>query len=285
MLLSLLSSLALLRATVALCTYGTTEENPGWSCREILLKDPDCFDQSGLFWVSCAGSPQQVYCEMSRLRGGWTRVAQANFTNGSACPGAWESYLGSNGVDYCAVPASMTGQRKVSWYIQPPCRYSEVNGYVLADQQGNCDAFLYAASKIHNAYVDGVSITYGGNDGPGGQTHLFTYAVGREEQARQESCECHGSTSQSPPQYVGLNFMCDSGMEPFTAQASRIGYRVLFTGEGCGPDSSCCHRAGAPWFYRRLPMTTGRQLEVRIMQTNGHGDEVVLVRELELYVR
>ncbi len=209
-------------------------------------------------------------------------MAQQNFTNGSVCPGDWEAYQASNGLDYCTVPADMVGARGVSWFIQPPCRYSEVNGFVLADQQGNCDAFIGGSTY---AYVDGVSITYGGSDGQGGRMHLFTYAVGREEQARQESCECHGSTSQNPPHFVGLNFMCDSGMKPFTAQASRIGDRVLWTGEGCDAGSSCCHRAGAPWFYRKLPMTVGRQLEVRVMQTNNFNDEIVLVREVELYVR
>ncbi len=276
----------LLPSARALCTYGTTEGNPGQSCREILVKNPDCFGQSGLYWVQCGWSPpQQLFCEMSRLRGGWIRVAKANFTNGTACPGYWAAYAASNGLDYCAVPADLTGQQKASWYIDPPCSYSEVNGYVLGDQQGNCDGFVGGAYLIYKPYVDGVSFTYGGSDGPGLRSHLFTYAVGREEQARQESCECHGSTAQHPPHYVGVNFMCDSGMKPFTAQASRIGYRVLWTGEGCGAASSCCHRAGAPWFYRKLARTVNRQLEIRIMQTSGHSDEKVLVRELELYIR
>ena len=212
------------------------------------------------------------------------RLAQYNFTSGSSCPGGWESFVGSNGVNYCTVP-DMGTPRRASWIIPKSCSYSEVNGYLLADQQGNCDAFLGGDATIDDAFVDGVSITYGGSDGPGPRMHLFTYAIGREELPRQESCQCHGSTSQEPPEFVGWDFMCDSGMRQYTVEATRIGDRVVWTGSGCGEGSSCCHRAGAPWFYRSLTWAVKRQLELTIMQTDSRLDEMVLIREVEIYIR
>ena len=268
--------------TVALCIYGTTEDNPAKTCREILLKNPDCYGQTGFYWLNCGGeqqleTPVLNYCEMSRLGGGWMRIGRRNFTRGNPCPGDWVSYVGANGMEYCT---SADGDPQALWVIVPECPYSEVNGFILGDQKGNCEAFTNQGSSIDENYVDGVSFTYGIK-----KQHLFTYAVGREEKARLESCECHGSTYTDYPAFVGWDFLCDSGMKPYTAQASAIGQRGLWTGEGCDEKSSCCHTAGAPWFYRSLPETVQDRIQIRIMTDDAHADEMVLISEIILFVR
>ena len=206
------------------------------------------------------------------------RVARRNFTAGNPCPGEWISYVGANGRQYCT---STDGTPQAEWVITSPCPYSEVNGVLLGDQKGNCDAFTdQDSSSIKENYVDGVSITYGNP-----KQHIYTYAVGREEKARLESCECHGSTYTDYPIFVGWDFLCDSGMKPYTAQASAIGQRVLWTGEGCDERSSCCHAAGAPWFYKILPETVHDRIQIRIMTDDAHADEMVLISEIIMFVR
>lgn len=269
---------------VALCIYGTTESNPAKTCREILLKNPDCYGKTGWYWLTCGGEeqldpPVLHLCDMNRLGGGWMRIARRNFTDGNPCPGDWISYVGSNGLNYCTTP---DGVPQAQWRINPKCPYSEVNGYILGDQKGLCEAFTGASQEtsIKDNYVDGVSITYGNP-----KQHLYTYAVGREEKARLESCECHGSTYSDYPVFVGWDYLCDSGMKPYEAQASAIGKRVLWTGKGCDEQSSCCHTAGAPWFYRKLPLTANERIEIRIMSDDAHADEMVLLREIVMYIR
>ena len=258
------------------------QENPGKTCREILLKNPDCYGQSGNYWINCgnqADEPVEVYCEMERLRGGWQQLLRENFTDGAGCPGQWTSFDGYNGVRYCS---TTDGNYKAKFNVFSACPYSEVNGYVLVDQKGNCNAFTGQSKDLWEDYMDGVSITYGSNP----KKHLYTYAVGWEEKARLESCECHGSTYTDYATVVGLDYMCDSGMQPNTVgQNLLIGERVLFTGMGCRAESGCCHVAGAPWFYKSLPNTIHDRVELRILSNSPHEEEMVLVRAIELYAR
>lgn len=261
----------------ALCTYGTTAGNAGKTCREIILRDPDCYQQSGLYWVTCGtlSTPVQVYCEMGRLRGGWERLAKENFTGGASCPDEWVDHNEpSNGLHYCT-----TNTDSAKWAIQPVCPFSEVNGYVLADQKGFADAFHGQDSRAWDSHVDGVTIFYRH------KYHVFTYAVGMEEKARMESCECHGSAHERAADWLQWNFMCDSAQPPLNTDPTLVGQRVLWTGRDCGPESRCCHRAGAPWFYRSFPRPTSQDVRVVLKYDNGGSQGGVLVREVELYVR
>lgn len=231
------------------------QENPGETCREILFKNPDCYGQSGSYWLNCGNEtsePVEATCEMSRLRGGWEQLIRENFTNstnGSMCPEKWVDFEGYNGESYCS---TTDGKKRASLKLYATCPFSEVNGYVLVDQKGDCNAFKGQPRIIYGSYADGVSITYGSNP----KKHIYTYAVGWEEKARLESCQCHGSTYTDYVATVALDYMCDSGMPPNTVgQSLLLGERVLFTGTGCHAESGCCHVAGAPWFYRELPDT------------------------------
>ena len=50
-------------------------------------------------------------------------------------------------------------------------------------------------------------------------------------------------------------------------------------------NSGCCHLVGALWFYCSIPVEITLRLEVRILSDGGHTDEMILVKEVELYVK
>ena len=285
----LLTVLCLLRRTTAVCLYGTAEGNPAKTCREILMKNADCYQQSGTFWLDCGsgGPAKEVFCDMSRLGGGWVRLVEKDFTSGGGCPpGSGWTGVQIDGVDYCS---TVDGVGAAPWTLSAPCPFSEVAGYVLADQRGKSEGFYTSHREnptLDTNYVDGVSITYGNATSTSPRQHVFTYAAGREELPRVESCPCHGSPYSDLPYFVQWDFLCDSSYAPFTSSPTSVGYRTLWSGEGCGAGSGCCHDAGAPWFHKRLPDVVADQpIELRIMTDSTHADEMILVKQVALYVR
>lgn len=270
--------LAVVSSSMALCYYGTSETNPGRSCAEILSVSPGCYGHSAYYWIKCGNmaNPRHVYCDMERLQGGWIRLTAENFTAGTGCPCEWQNYTAANGLDYCTTDV---GRPNASWSIDNICPYAEINGYLLADQKGECDGFYGQEKNLNGNYVDGVSITIGNSTQ---RQHLFTYAVGREEKAINEACECHGSPYIAYPWFIEWDYLCDSGFRADTVSTSAIGTRILWTGQGC---TGCCHWAGAPWFYKELPQRVNERIEVRILTDDSHANEMVLVREFELYIR
>lgn len=214
------------------------------------------------------------------------RIAEENFISEQvSCPCQLLNYTttdDANATTYCTVPSSLA---QVSWYIDNICPYSEIRGYVLVDQKGHNDGFqMNDSCNVNDNYVDGVSITYNSSSQ---RQHLYTYIVGREQSALPQSCECHGA-SPNYPLFLLWDFMCDSGFDPNADNSSLLSVapRTLFTGKECAVDSSgCCQVIGAPWFYRSLPVEVNSSLEVRILSDGGHDDEMILLREVALYVR
>ena len=263
-----------------LCYYGTTNSNPGSSCRDILLVNPGCYSISGYYWIQCGNmsSAIQVYCEMTTLQGGWLRVASENFTDNSTCPCEWVNVT-VDGTRYCTVANT---DSQASWNIDHMCPFSEVRGYVLVDQRGKPDGFYGLSGGLNGSYVDGISFTFGKTS----RQHLFTYVVADEvTHDSNRACECQGSSFTNYPRFVLWDFMCDTGYFSSPYVTTSVAPRTLFTGEGCEEGSGCCHVAGAPWFYKGLSQTVSEDLEVRILADEDHSVEMILVRELELYVR
>lgn len=270
---------------MALCYHGTVMSDPAESCSAVLKKNRGCFAVSGYYWVQCGNmsTPVQVYCDMESLNGGWMRIANENFSNSSvSCPCNWTSTT-ENSMSYCTV---IDNEEQGLWTIDNICPFTEVRGQVSIDQKGSPDAFytsLGTIKDIDENYVDGVSVTYG--TGGTDRQHLFTYAVGVPyDNDTMRSCECQGSEYRDYPRFVQWDFMCDTGYtnsSDFTAVAPR----TLFSGEGCETGSGCCHVAGSPWFYKELPQSVSKTLDMRIMADGNHSDEMILIKHVQLFVR
>ena len=221
-------------------------------------------------------------------RGGWERLTELDFTSSDVCPSGTTWFpVTVDGVDYCT---TVDGSEVATWTLRPKCPYSEIVGYVLADQKGKMEGFFRSHGEhvtVDDVYVDGVSITFGFVNSSSPRQHIFTFAAGREELARVESCPCHGAPPSTVPHFVQWDYHCDSTYAPYSSTPLSKGYRTLWSGVDCGQKSACCYSADAPWFYRRLPLVVRDQpIEVRIMSdAASHTDEMILVREIALYVR
>ena len=268
-------------AILAICYYGTTSSNPGQNCQDIIRMNPGCFGMSGYYWVNCSSSGTvQVYCDMESLQGGWIRAASENFTSGTGCLCGWQN-ITVNGQTYCTVASN---DQDASWTIDTICPYSEIRGYVLVDQRGRAEAFFSnpsATNRADDIFVDGVVFLTNTS-----LSHLFTYAVGVPFSVDVDrSCECDGSTYISYPYFLEYDYMCDTGYSSSNYNAAQLAPRTLFTGEGCETESGCCYVAGAPWFYKSIAFTTDEKIKVKIVADKTHADELILVKELGLYVR
>lgn len=276
-------------ACAFICEYGDDPSRVARTCREVAAKNRACIYESGTRLVDCGdgdGEVHQVYCDMAHLAGGWQRVAKLNFTASDPCPlnSTWMP-VRLNGVDYCS---TVDGHSVASWILYPKCSFSEISGYVLADHRGKMDGFYPAPGPsltLDDTYVDGVSITLGNSSSS--RQHIFTYAIGRDELPRVESCPCHGSPVSIVPYFVEFDYHCDSSYAPYAASTQNVGSRVLWSGKDCGEGSVCCNSADVPWFFRVLPHNIRDEpVEIRILSDAAdHGEEMILVREIELLVR
>lgn len=91
----------------------------------------------------------------------WTRVAYLNMSDPiQQCPSSWRLYS-ANGVRACGRPTGLTGCQSQNYTV--PQGYNKVCGQIIGYQVGSTDAFESSTRSfsIDQAYVDGVSVTYG----------------------------------------------------------------------------------------------------------------------------
>ena len=273
------------------------------SCDEIKKYWPN--SPSKNYTIEYKGGIKTVYCDMEELcgsRGGWTRLAHLNMTNGTEnCPSGFRLYQ-SGGVRACGRTTS-SGASCVS--VQFPSNgisYSQVCGRVVGYQWGSTDAVYpgnYAGETygsvidpshydINSYYVDGVSITRGYP-----RQHVWTLMAGLSETSTLHlngrfNCPCSpGSPQNSTLQsFIGNDYFCESGNPAIdnSWQHSLYTSDPLWDGKGCGSlEGTCCAATGLPWFNKILNTTTTDYLELRVC--GDQSDDDVPVSFYELYVK
>ena len=258
------------------------------SCQEILYCFPSA--PSGYHKISVPnGSLVEVYCDMEGTncggQGGWMRVAHVNMSqSGASCPEGLEQKVLSE-LRLCGQNSSGCQETVFSTL---GIGYSQVCGQLRGYQDGAPDAFLaYNENNnftINEAYVDGVSITYGGP----ATKHIWTYANGLSLQRDEQPttlCPCtDGSTAQVPP-YVGNDYYCETGYNNNGFNHSFFPDDPLWDGHQCvGTEVPCCTNPNMPWFIKTLNETTTEDVKLRVCNDQGVADEQTLLQLISIFV-
>ena len=278
---------AQLKTEEPLCprSLGLSSYKPAKSCREIFRCNPS--SPSGYYWLKSASMEcREVYCDMDtthcNVRGGWIRLAYLNMTEpGASCP---------TSLRQINTPAKLCGRRTAPGcssvtYPVDGIRYSKVCGQARGYQYYSTDAFKPPTNDINSNYVDGVSITYGRP-----RRHIWTYASGLSDDGNYNNgannCPCAKYPGEAPPNFVGLDYFCESGITGRWQEKRQIALDdPLWDGHGCGSGNSCCAQAGMPWFCRTLPQEVSEDIEVRLCSDQINSNEEIYVERLEVYVQ
>jgi dynein heavy chain len=140
-------------------------------------------------------------------------------------------------------------------------------------------------ATIDGVYVDGLAITRGSP-----RQHVFTFAHGCSEvfgDRQTCSCPCDGGTPS--PSFVGQAFRCEEAQQ--SAEPGNTGNRFfdqsdpLFDGAGI-EDAACVDAPeSSSSFIAELGIPSLDALELRLMGTEGSGNEDLAVIRLELWGR
>ena len=210
----------------------------------------------------------------------WYRVAFLNMSDPSQqCPSAWR-LVTTNGVRACGRPFS-SGSSCPGTFYSATSEYQRVCGRVIGYQYRSPDGFH--ESSINNAYIDGVSITYGQP-----RNHIWSYAGGVTERSSGtlhsgNNCPCSTVAGTGPQSFVGDNYYCESG-NPTDILGSFYSADKLWDGKQC--EGTCCTDSKSPpWFSVHLPNPTTESIEVRICGDQRTDDEDTPIELLEIYVQ
>ena len=145
--------------------------------------------------------------------------------------------------------------------------------------------------SIDEAYVDGVSVTYGVP-----RKHIWTFAGGLSETLvtsfpdhEKYTCPCalNGTEfqAQPPSAFVGDNYFCESGNPLNTFRKTDIFQYYtndpLWDGQNC-EGQRCSNHNSPPWFSITLPDVTS---EVRTCSNQPTSNENVVIGLLDIYVQ
>ena len=266
------------------------EFSPPTSCKDLY----DTHNaSSGYYWIGEIWSPVRVYCNMSlicgNLTGGWMRVANIDMTNISqSCPNGLN--LTSSPKRVCDITSRKCVSNDFNIY---GAQYSHICGRVIGYQKSGLAAFYYHSRGIDRDYVDGVSLTHGQSP----RQHIWTFAGALDETAAYERIKCpcvNPNLDPTPtlPSFIGNDYFCDTAFE--TSWDTVPNYQSiqvsdpLWDGEGCGPNSTCCHdqqrNVNPPWFVKTLSSPTSDNIEMRLCAPSG-GSHTSPIEIVELYVQ
>ena len=139
-------------------------------------------------------------------------------------------------------------------------------GYIFQNQQ-----------TLNNAYVDGISITFGYP-----RNHVWTFAATKSD----NRCPCTGSGGDATP-FVNQDYFCEVGI--LNNATNFLDENPLWDGQGCASSNACCEFNNPPWFCKQLDQTTAEDIEIRIMssvdQFNSLEEEDTPVELIEIFVQ
>ena len=265
---------------------GVHHSNPGKSCRDIYEYNMASRGQSGYYWIK-TDQVYKVYCDMELncggIRGGWMRIANVDTSQGDDCPNGWS--LITSPQQLCKGSGNESGCYSTS-FPNNRAEYTSICGKLHGYQQGSPSAFFSHDVSINGPYLDGVSITVGGDEE---RKHVWSYATGftktYNDDPYKTNCPCAKFPGNVPPIFVKDHYYCESGASSYRPGLTDFfGADPLWDGKGCTPGDNCCSTLGAPWFYRYFTQAEKGPIEVRICHDEEYSNEATLVEQVELYI-
>ena len=266
---------------------GLDRQFPADSCADIYPAN-----YSGYYWLNAGLQPKQVYCSInenpccndSDAKG--MRIAYLNMSHPTAqCSHPWTELDSPIRTCRRQFNTSISSVNYSSYGIP----YSKVCGRIIAYQFGSPEGFSAYSSKIRNlsslddAYVDGISVTYGQQP----RNHIWTLAaVGGA--IGNHYCPCIDSTFTTPP-FVNNDYFCEQGTPHRDYLGNLLADNPLWDGHGCRGSSTCCEFNNPPWFCKQLLEPTTKDIEIRILtfaiNEYNLGNEDTPVQFIEIYVQ
>ena len=219
---------------------------------------------------------------------GWRRIAFINMTDSSYdCP------TGLNLTSYskrtCGRSHTTDGGCSSTTFSIGGLPYSHVCGRIRGYQFGATVAFGHNLRDIDSYYVDGISLTRGAN---GSRQHIWTFASGLSEATfvfPNFSCPCDTASPSVVPAFVGSDYFYESGLHSewniVEEDIVLFPNDVLWDGQSCTSNSTCCQFNNPPWFTKILPNATTEDLELRICTYFSPEYDDVPIELIELYVQ
>ena len=268
-------------------TLGMLESSPGKSCDDIYQTNKASRGVSGLYWITTPSGTHQVYCNMELQcgghKGGWTRVAQFDTSQGDSCPPEWRLITtpGDNPKNVCR--SGDADECHSTIFTTYNISYYKICGQVKGYQKGNTNAFDSSQESIDDHYVDGVSITLGNP-----RKHVWTYAIGISDSGSStidHYCPCAARRGANPPSFVGDHYYCESGDIGGDATSAYYTSDPVWDGLDCSLSVNCCAHPDMPWFLRQFAKPQETFIEARICRNEGFSNEGTLVERMELYIQ
>ena len=111
--------------------------------------------------------------------------------------------------------------------------------------------FGQSSYDINSAYVDELVTTYGSP-----RQHLWTYAAGLSDDGNYaggiNNCPCATPPGRDPPDFVGLDYYCESGITGRWQDNNRIALDDPLWDGWMWSSQQLLRPTGMPWFYRTL---------------------------------
>ena len=216
-------------------------------------------------------------------KGGWTRVAQFDTSQGDPCPTGWTLITtpGANPRNVCRLES--TNECHSTIFTTYNTSFYKICGQVRGYQKGNTNAFGRAAGdSIDSHYVDGVSIILGDP-----RKHVWTYAVGISDSGSGtvSYCPCASREGTDPPTFLSDHYYCESGGTGGNNEDAYYTTDPLWDGLDCSDSVNCCAHPDMPWFSRHFTKAQETFIEARICCNEPFSNEGTLVEMMELYIQ
>ena len=271
----------------AFCSsLGTDSSSPGKSCADIYQVNKASRGRSGYYWINNT-SPVKVYCDMELkcggVKGGWTKIANLDMSQGDSCPSPWSSIvMPGTSAKVCWSPNNAGCYSVI--YPTYGISYDKICGRVEGYQKGTADAFGANRRSINDVYVDGISIALGSP-----RKHVWAYAVGPSDDYNYplSNYPCAHIPGPEPPLFVGEHYYCESGVIGMVNLNTIYDSDALWDGSNChGSRNNCCTNPGSPWLFRQLAISvSGYYLEVRNCHSEPFSNEDTLIESLDFYIQ